>query len=68
MNETKPDMVELKLSRTQCKNVAEFIQYGLLDEIRRDENIDNLQWVEDMIGAMHALQQASMSGTGRDTR
>lgn len=67
MSETK-DMVDLKLTRMQCKNVAEFIEYGLLDEIRRDESIDNLRWVEDMIVAMHALQQASTSGTGRDER
>lgn len=50
--------VSLDLTRAQCMNVAEFIEIHLLDSIRSDPDIDNVGWVEDMIGAMRKLEEA----------
>lgn len=43
------------LTKGQCKNVAEFIDMYLLHAIRTDDEIDNLNWVRDMIDARDTL-------------
>ena len=48
----------VRLGKCQCANVAEFIEIHLLDAIRNDPDIDNVGWVEDMIGAMRKLEEA----------
>ena len=51
-------MCAVHLTASQCCNIAEFIELYLLRVIREDDEIDNLKWVEDMIGAMNALKNA----------
>ena len=51
-------LVCVKLTPTQCRNVYEFIEMNLLDVIRNDTGIDNVNWVADMIGAMNAMKLA----------
>lgn len=48
----------LRLTKSQCANVADFIDLHLIDTIRQDADIDNVGWIEDMIGAMRALEEA----------
>lgn len=55
-------MCVVHLTASQCCNVAEFIELYLLRVIREDDEIDNLNWVEDMIDALHALKKC---GGGR---
>lgn len=50
--------MKVELSKEQCRNLAEFIDINLLDAIRNDPGIDNLLWVESMIGAKNALDKA----------
>ena len=52
-------IVTAQLKRSQCKNVADFIEFGLIEQIRVDEGIDNILWIEDMIGAMRTLEKAA---------
>jgi len=52
-------IVTVQLKRSQCKNVADFIEYGLIEQIRDDESIDNISWIEDMIRAMRTLEEAA---------
>ena len=47
------------LTRSQCANLAEFIEFHLFDEIRNNPEIDNIEWVCDMVGAYRALQEAA---------
>lgn len=47
------------LTRSQCANLAEFIEFHLFDEIRNNPEIDNIEWVCDMAGAYRALQEAA---------
>lgn len=60
LNKAKGDeIVTVRLKRSQCKNVADFIDFGLIEQIRNDTGIDNILWIEDMIGAMRTLEKAA---------
>ena len=50
-------MHTVQLTSSQCQNVADFIELHLLDAIRNDTDIDNVEWVSDMISAMHTLRK-----------
>lgn len=47
----------INLTDDQCKNLAEFIDLYLIDAIRKDPEIDNINYVKDMIDAMEILQK-----------
>jgi len=49
----------VRLTKSQCVNVAEFIEINLVDNIRNNPYIDNIGWIEDMIGAMRALEEGA---------
>lgn len=51
--------INVKLTKSQCMNVAEFIEMHLYDAIRSDVDIDNIGWLEDMIGSMRTLEEAA---------
>lgn len=44
--------VPIKLTESQLKNVIEFIEFEFIDSIRRDEYIDNIDYVIDMMNAL----------------
>lgn len=50
------DLIRVCLTKSQCKNVAEFIEIHLIDAIRNDPDIDNVDWIADMIDAMRRLE------------
>ena len=52
-------LVAVHLTKTQCEAVAEFIELNLLDVIRGDQEIDNLLWVESLLIAKNAFEQAA---------
>lgn len=51
--------MKVELTKSQCKNLADWIDIHLLEAIRDDEDIDNLLWVKDMILAWEALEKAA---------
>lgn len=51
-------MNAVQLTKSQCKNVAEFIELHLIDAIRDDDDLDNVAWIADMIEAWKALEKA----------
>ena len=53
------------LTKSQCQNVADFIEVHLIDAIRNDVDIDNIAWVKDMILAMEVLKKCG-GGTTRE--
>ena len=62
---TKPPATEdesiltVRMTRSQAFNVAEFIEMHLIDTIRNDPDLDNVEWIGDMVDAMRALKEAS---------
>lgn len=53
-----PNVCTVKLTSSQCQNVAEFIEVHLIDAIRSDVDLDNVAWIKDMILAMETLKKA----------
>lgn len=47
------------LTKSQCKNIVEFIEIHLIDSIRTDDEIDNIDWIEDMLNARNILREAA---------
>lgn len=47
----------VNFTESQIRNMADFIEFNLLDIIRRDEDIDNLLWVNDMCYAYIKLRE-----------
>lgn len=51
--------MKVELTKEQCKSLAEWIELRLLDEIRKDNEIDNLYWVKEMVDAFETLDTAA---------
>lgn len=52
------EVVAVQLTKSQCRNVAEFVEFGLVDYIRNDPDLDNVRWVADMVDAFRILEKA----------
>lgn len=53
--------MKVELTKSQCENLAFFIEVNLLEEIRKDLDIDNLNWLRDMLDAQKILEEAAKS-------
>ena len=51
--------MKVELTKTQCKNVAEFIEMYLFHAIREDDEMDNLEYLRDMLNAEETLRKAA---------
>lgn len=51
-------VVNVRLTKSQCRNVADFLEFGLIDYIRNDPDLDNVRWVADMVDAFRILEKA----------
>lgn len=54
--------MKVELTVDQCEALAEFIDMYLLTAIREDSEIDNLQWVCDLINAKNTFEEARKRG------
>ena len=45
----------IDLTQSQCKNIAEFIEFHIFEAIRNDVDIDNINWLVDMVEAYNKL-------------
>lgn len=52
------DMNNVVLTKSQCVNLAKFIDLYLLTEIRENEDLDNLDYVKQMLDAKDVLEKA----------
>ena len=50
--------MKIELTESQCKNVADFISWNIFDVIRNDRDIDNPNWLLDMMDAWQKLDIA----------
>lgn len=49
----------LELTKTECRNMADFIEHNLIREIREDESLENVGWIESMIHCLHTFEDAA---------
>ena len=47
----------LELTRSQAKNLAEFIEWNIFDHIRGDTEIDNIYWLYEMTSLHKTLEE-----------
>lgn len=50
--------MKVELTKSQITNLADFIQFYLLDELRNNTEIDNINYVVDMCKAYKILREA----------
>lgn len=50
--------ITIALTKSQCENLAEFIESHLLREIREDVDIDNITWLCEMCESYKILTKA----------
>jgi hypothetical protein len=50
--------MKVELTKSQCNNLAEFIEIYLLQSIRDDKEMDNLDYLRDLLDAQKALEKA----------
>ena len=46
-----------ELTKSQCRNIADFIEDNLLQVIRNDTCIDNFGWLVDIVSAYEKLRE-----------
>lgn len=47
------------LTKSQVKNLAEFIEINFINSIRDDDDLDNIDYVVDMMQALVALRETA---------
>ena len=48
----------IDLTKSQCTNIADFIEMNIFQYIRDDTEIDNMDWLIDMVDAYKKLREA----------
>ena len=51
----------VELTKDQCESLADFIALNLLDVIRNDMDIDNLNYVRNLLNALQVFEEAAKS-------
>ena len=46
----------IDLTESQCKNLCDFIEFNIFEYIRNDTDIDNIDWLVDMMKAYQKLK------------
>lgn len=49
----------IDLTKSQCDNLAEFIECHIFDAIRDEPDIDNIAWLIDMVDAYKKLKEVA---------
>ena len=53
----KDEKVTLSLTKSQCRNLAEFLEFCLIRYIREDDELDNILWLCDMVDAFRLFDE-----------
>ena len=57
--------VKVELTACQITNLIDFIEFEFIDSIRRDEDLDNIDYIVSMCDALKALRNAKTICDGR---
>ena len=57
-------MVTLNIDKHTCENIADFLELYFFQNIREDEDMDNIEYVHDLIHAIGELRRVATSGDG----
>lgn len=59
-------MVTLNISKSTCQNIADFLDIYFFQNIRDDEDMDNIEYLHDLIHAIHELNRVAKEDTDHD--
>lgn len=59
--------ISVPLTSSQIDNLIQFIEFCFIDSIRDDEEIDNIDYIVDMMDALKALREAHKTSGGDNT-
>ena len=48
----------INLTKSQCKNLAELLEFNIFEIVRNDTDIDNINWLVDLMDAYTKLKEA----------
>lgn len=54
-------MVTLNIDKYTCRNIADFLEIYFFQNIRDDEDMDNIEYVRSLITAIDELRRVSKS-------
>lgn len=54
-------MVTLNIEKTTCRNIADFLEIYFFQNIREDEDMDNIEYLRDLINAIDELRRVATS-------
>jgi hypothetical protein len=54
-------MVTLNIEKHTCKNIADFLEIYFFQNIRDDEDMDNIEYVRSLINAIDELNRVAKS-------
>ena len=52
-------MVTLNIDKHTCRNIAQFLEIYFFQNIRDDEDMDNIDYVHDLIHAIEELRRVA---------
>lgn len=52
-------MISLEFTKDDCRNLADFIGANLINEIRNDESLDNINWIRQMLKCLDMFADAA---------
>lgn len=53
---------KVELTKSQVKNLIEFFQFNFIESVRRDEDIDNIEYLCDMCNLYQTLKGCVVDG------
>lgn len=57
--------VKVELTGSQISNLIDFIEFEFIDSVRRDEDLDNIDYIISMCDALKTLRNAKTICDGR---
>ena len=55
-------MITLNISKETCRNIADVMELYFFQNIRDDTNMDNIEYVHDLIHAIDELNRVAREG------
>lgn len=52
----------IDLTKSQCENLCDFIEFNIFENIRDDTDIENIDWLVDMMEAYQKLKGGGTDG------
>lgn len=52
----------IDLTKSQCENLADFIEFYIFEDIRNNPDIDNIAWLVDIVDAYQKLRVEADNG------